>query len=53
MLCEYFDIFVVTYFNNILIYLKTLEEHVNYIKKVLECLTKKSLKLKLEKYEFY
>ena len=34
-LYKYFDIFVIVYFDNILIYLETIEEHVEYVKKVL------------------
>ena len=40
MLREYFNIFVVIYFNNILVYLKILKKHINYIKRILDCFKK-------------
>jgi len=36
-----------------MIYLKTLKEHISYVFKVLECLNKKNLHLKLKKCEFH
>ena len=54
MLQEYLDIFILTYLNNILVYIKgTLEEHIGYIKKVLTKLLEYKLLLKPEKYKFY
>ena len=38
---EYFDVFVIVYLNNILIYSKTLKKHVKHIQKILTCLIKK------------
>jgi hypothetical protein len=36
-----------------MIYLNTLKKHVNYIFKVLKCLNKRNLHLKLKKCEFH
>jgi hypothetical protein len=38
MLKTHLDITVVAYLNNILVYSKTLEEHITYIQEVLVCL---------------
>ncbi len=45
--------FVIVYLNDIIIYLNILKKHVNYIFKVLECLNKRNLHLKLKKCEFH
>ena len=45
--------FVIAYLNDIINYLNILKKHINYIFKVLECLDKKNLYLKLKKYEFH
>jgi len=50
---QYLDRFVIIYLNNIMIYSNILKEHVNYIFKVLECLNRRNLHLKLKKCEFY
>ena len=50
---EYLNIFVIAYLKNILIYLKILKQHVNYIKKILTCLRERNLLLKSKKCEFY
>ena len=51
---EYLDIFILTYLNNILVYIKgTLEEHIECVKKVLTKLLEYKLLLKLEKCKFY
>lgn len=52
-LYKYLDIFVVAYLDNILVYSKNKEEHVEHIKKVLEKLKQANLLLKPEKCEFY
>ena len=47
------DRFVIAYLNDIMIYLNILKEHVDHIFKILECLDRRNLHLKLEKCEFY
>ena len=49
---EYLNMFVMTYLNNILIFSKNFNEHVEHVRKVLEICQKHSLLLKLSKYEF-
>ena len=53
ILREYLDVFVIIYWNNILIYSKTLKKHVKYIQKVLTCLIKKNLRFKSKKCKFH
>ncbi len=50
---QYLDRFVIAYLNDIIIYSKTLKEHVSYIFKVLECLNIRNLHLKPKKCEFH
>ena len=50
---KYLNIFVIAYLNDILIYLKTLKQHVNHVKKILTCLKKRNLLLKSKKCEFH
>jgi len=50
---NYLDIFCMAYLDNILIYLKTLEEHKKHVKKVLKALQNKKLSVALEKYEWH
>ncbi len=50
---QYLNQFVITYLNNIIIYSKTLKEHISYVFKILECLNIKNLHFKLKKCEFY
>ncbi len=50
---QYLDRFVIAYLNNIMIYSKILKEHVSHVFKILECLNRRNLHLKLEKCEFY
>ena len=38
---EHLDVFVIAYFDDILIYSKTLSEHVQHVKKVLHCLNQR------------
>jgi hypothetical protein len=45
------DKIVVAYLNDILVYLKTLEEHIWHVTEVLKCLRKADLRLKPEKCE--
>ncbi len=53
ILRQYLNQFVIAYLNNIIIYLKILKEHVNYVFKVLKCLNIKNLHFKLKKCKFY
>jgi len=53
ILRQYLNQFVIIYLNDIMIYLDILKEHMNYIFKVLECLDKRNLHLKLKKCEFH
>ena len=50
---EYLDLFYMVYLNNILIYSKDLELYKEHVKKVLDTLQAKDLKLKPKKCEFY
>ena len=45
--------FAMAYLDDITIYSKTMEKHVVHIKKVLEALANRSLRLKTNKYEFH
>ena len=53
ILRQYLNQFVIIYLNDIIIYLKTLKEHVNYVFKILEYLNIKNLHLKSKKCEFH
>jgi len=50
---QHLNRFVITYLNDIIIYSKILKEHINYVFKVLECLNRRNLHLKLKKCEFH
>jgi len=50
---QYLNRFVIAYLDDIMIYSNILKEHVNHVFKVLECLNKKDLRLKLKKCEFH
>jgi len=50
---QYLDIFVIAYLDDIMIYLITLEEHMQHVSQVLECLKKRDLRLKPKKCEFH
>ena len=50
---QYLNQFVIAYLDDIIIYSKILKEHINYIFKVLKCLNKRNLHLKLKKCEFH
>ncbi len=50
---QHLNQFVIAYLNDIIIYSKILKKHVNYVFKVLECLNKRNLHLKLKKCEFH
>ena len=53
ILKKYLDVFITAYFDNILIYLRTLSEHKKHVKKIFIKLAARRLKLKLLKYKFY
>ncbi len=53
VLQHYLNQFIIVYLNNILVYLKTKKEHVQYIKKVLQILKEVNLRIKSKKSEFY
>ena len=53
VLKKHLDYFVLAYLNNILIYSETLEEHYNYIIKVLGKLRNARLVVNLAKCDFY
>ena len=50
---EYFDITIVTYLNDILIFSKTFEKHREHVKQILKALSKKNFLFKSKKYEFH
>jgi hypothetical protein len=50
---QHLNRFVIAYLDDIMIYSKILKEHVSYVFKVLKCLNKRNLHLKLEKCEFH
>jgi len=50
-LCNYLDIFCMAYLDDILIYLETLEEHKEHVKKVLRALQNRKLSVAPEKCE--
>ena len=53
VLREYIDVFVCVYIDDILIYSRTLEQHVEHVRKVLRALKKHNLRLKPSKSEFH
>jgi len=48
---NYLDIFCIIYLNDILIYLETLEEYKEYVKKILRALQNRKLSIAPEKYK--
>ena len=50
---KYLNIFIIAYLDDILVFFKTMKEHVNHIERVLEQLNKRDLQLKSEKCEFH
>ena len=53
ILQKYLDDFVAIYLDDIIIYSKTFEEHVEYITKILEKLREANLIIKLRKCKFF
>lgn len=53
VLRKYLDVFVVVYLDDILVYLKTYEDHVRDVRKVLQALADAKIKVKPKKTEFY
>jgi hypothetical protein len=49
----FLDKIYIYYLNNILVYSEDKEQHVIYIKQVLEVFVEKGFRLKLSKYNFY
>ena len=50
---EHLNVFVIAYFDDILIYFKTLSKHKQHVQIMLRCLKQRRLLLKLEKCEFH
>jgi len=50
---RWLDITCICYLDDILVYLKTLNEHVKHVSEILEALARVSLQLKPEKCEFH
>jgi hypothetical protein len=53
VLQEYLHSFIITYLDDILIFLKEKEEHMQHINKVLKKLQEVNIKLKLKKCKFH
>jgi hypothetical protein len=53
ILRKYLGVFTIAYLNNILIYSKNKEEHIEYVRKVLQALNKWNLCIKPSKCEFH
>ncbi len=53
ILQEYLDNFVAVYLDDIIIYSKTFEEHIEYVIKILEKLREANLMIKLRKCKFF
>ena len=53
MLRKYLDYFVIVYLDDILVYSKTREEYIRYIKEVLQIIKEADLRIKLSKTEFH
>ena len=53
VLRKYLDIFIIIYFNDILIYSQTEKNHKQYISQVLQALQDTNLQVKLEKSVFH
>ena len=53
ILCNFIGRFFVVYFDDILIYNKSLDEHIKHLKDVLDVLGKECLYANIKKYNFY
>jgi hypothetical protein len=53
ILCNFIGRFFVVYFDDILIYNKSLDEHIKHLKNVLDVLGKECLYANIKKYNFY
>jgi hypothetical protein len=53
VLRKYLDVFVVVYLDDILVYSKTYEEHVQHMRLILTALRDADLRIKAEKTEFH
>lgn len=53
VLRKYLDVFVVVYLDNILVYSKTYEDYVQYIRKTLQALKDTKMRIKPKKTKFY
>ena len=53
VLQKYLDVFVVVYLDDILVYLKTYDNHVRDIRKILQALADTKIKIKPKKTEFH
>ncbi|KAM0722089.1 hypothetical protein Q7P37_003015 [Cladosporium fusiforme] len=53
ILRKYLDVFVVVYLDDILVYSKTYEDHVQQVRKVLQALKDANMRIKPEKTEFH
>jgi hypothetical protein len=53
VLRKYLDVFVVVYLDDILVYSKTYEEHVQHVRLILTVLRDADLRIKVEKTEFH
>src|SRR6266513_2181498 len=53
LLCEFLDVFVIVYIDDILIYFFTLSEHQKHVHMILKCLKKADLQCNIKKCKFY
>ena len=53
VLAKFLDIFVVVYLDDVMIFLQTLEEHVDHVKQVLDALNEAGMIINLSKCKFF